>query len=483
MAKKVIVIIFIALVIFSAIYALWDKREVTTSSDQAYQAYKIGEATNKKLYYNEAIPHFERAISIDTNFAAAYASLGTLYFETGRQEEAKQMFEKAMSKFALITEREQILITIGQFNINKNRPAAEEAIDEYIEKYPDDFYGLRFLAEKEQRDGNFDGAISAYEKLIDMDPGDALAYNMLGYLNYYNRNFEDAISYIKKYSMIASQEANPHDSYGEILMYIGQYDEAIKEFETADKIKNDLDFVLSHLGSVHRELGRYRDAIGYFERAKEFARSEAYEARAEEQIAYSLYRTGDNDQALKLINDLHSKHSEWYSVVAYWGIINAGSGNIEIAYSAIDELNEMLDKADSSGSSEEYKNTIIIYRESVRGKIGLVEKDYNKAIEAYSQIIELSQLPGLMMFRYLLGEAYYQAGELEKARNILLTNLADNPNHPFSLFTLSQIYKGTGATDKQEQALLTYLSVMSGADDSVEDVRTARQQLDSLTEL
>jgi tetratricopeptide (TPR) repeat protein len=306
---------------------------------------------------------------------------------------------------------------------------------------------------------------------------------MLGYLNYWNRNFDEAISYINKYARIASQEANPHDSYGEILMYMGRYDEAIKEFETADKIKKDLDFVLSHLGAVHRDIGRFRDAIGYFERAKEFARSEIYKARAEERIAYTLYKSGDSDQALKLINDLHTEHPEWYSVVTYRGIIAAGAEQLDISYSSLAEMDAFLDKADSSGTTQNYKNELMINRELLRGKIGLIEKDYAKAIEAYSKCIELGQLPGLIVYRYLLGEAYYQNGELAKAQELFLTNLEDNPNHPFSLFTLAQIYKDRGDTENQRQTLLTYLSVMSGADESAEDVQTARAQLDSLATL
>ncbi len=483
MAKKGIVIIFIALVIFSAIYALWDRRDVTTSSDNAYQAYEAGLETMQKLYYHEALPYFEQAISIDTNFASAYGYLGALYFDLDRKEEAKQMLAKAVSLFPLITERERMLITITQANVNEDVPAAEKAIDEYINKYPDDIHALRFIANRYNLNKDYANAITYYEKIIDKDPGDALAYNMLGYLNYYNRDFDKAIENIKKYSIIASREANPRDSYGEILMYIGRYDEAIKEFKAADKIKPDLDFVLSHLGMVYRELGRYRDAIGYFERAKEFARNEGYAARAEEQIAFTLFLSGDKANALKSITNLHAEHPEWYSIVTYWGIIAAGNGELDISYAAIDELDKLLEKADSLGQNQNYKDEIIISREILRGRIYSAEKNYEKAIGAFSQCVEMGSLPGLLMYRFLLGKAYFDSGKLEQAEKILLTDLDDNPNNPFALFTLSQVYKEMGNTELQRQILLKYLSVMSGADDTAEDVRTARQQLDSLTEL
>lgn len=41
---------------------------------------------------------FERAISIDENAAAAFYSLGNLYFNENNFDEAKSQFEKAVSK-------------------------------------------------------------------------------------------------------------------------------------------------------------------------------------------------------------------------------------------------------------------------------------------------------------------------------------------------------------------------------------------------
>jgi tetratricopeptide (TPR) repeat protein len=89
MAKKLILVLFLALVIFSVIYALRDKREFTTSSEKAYQAFQAGETLRKKLYYREAIPEFEKAVKIDTNFAIAYSRLAELYNDFDEAEKAK----------------------------------------------------------------------------------------------------------------------------------------------------------------------------------------------------------------------------------------------------------------------------------------------------------------------------------------------------------------------------------------------------------
>jgi len=112
-----------------------------------------------------------------------------------------------------------------------------------------------------------------------------------------------------------------------------------------------------------------------------------------------------------------------------------------------------------------------------------MKEDYNEAINVYKDIIELVSLPNLIMMKALLGKSYMYAGELNLAEEVLLTNLDDNPNHPYTLFMLSKVYREMGSTEKQKQTLLTYLSVMSGADEDIREVVEARQQLDSLIEM
>jgi tetratricopeptide (TPR) repeat protein len=484
MAKKMILIVFIALVIFSAIYALWDNRQYTTSSDKAYQVYMEGETLKKKLYYNDALPEFEKAVKIDSNFAMAYCMLAELQFDFGDTTKAREYIDKAISLFPKITEKEKLYIQITKgtlFDGNKS-PERYKYIDEYIKKYPDDPWTHRFHAERFIRERDYESAITEYEKIIDNDPSDALAYNMLGYLNYWAGHFDEALNNIRKYSITASKEANPHDSFGEILMYIGRYDEAIKEFEAANRIKPDLDFVLGHLGKVNREIGKYRDAIGYFERAKEFARSDNYASMEEEEIAYTLYLAGEKEQALKVISALHDQYPDWFRIVTFRGIIAAGNNKLDIAYESLAELSAMLEKADTLDASRNSKDNILVNQSILAGNIAFVEKDYEKAITNYKKSLEMAHRPGIVLVRFLLGRAYLEAGQLDLAEQTFEENLKDNPNHPFTLDSMAKLYKAKGDVDKEKQMLLMFLSVMSGADDDIKQVNEAREELDRLSE-
>ncbi len=479
MMKRLILLVFLALVIFSAIYALWDDKKFTTSSDQAYQAFMTAESYRKNLYNRDAVDEYEKAARIDSNFAIAYCRLAEMSNNFGQTDEAKKYIEKAESLFPLITKQEQLLISITKNTINRDFEARRKYVQEYIELFPDDIGSYRFQADNYVETKDYDKAIASFQKIIDKDPNDALAYNMLGYLNYWAGNYDEALTNIRKYALVGGKEANPHDSYGEILMYLGRYDEAIKEFETADKIKPDLDFVLEHLGVAHREIGKFRDAIGYFERAREFARNDIYAARVDEDIAYTYFLSGDKKQAVDILKPIFEEHPEWVSVSTMLGYFSADIGELDLARRCLTNLDSIF-IADANRDSANV-DTINSNYDLVEGKILQETADYVKSLQLYARVVADSRKPNTILIKSLYAQACIEAGEYELAKNLYLDNLEENHNHPLSLYGLARIYKHEGNTEKQKQALLSYLSVMSGADDGFYMVDTARKDLESLT--
>ena len=349
MFKKIILVVFIALVVFSAIYAISGKQTVTTSSDRAYEAYQTADALKKKLYYKEAITEYEKAIKLDTNFAMAYAELAYLHRDAGRKDLAKELIKKPISLFPLITEKEQLFIKTVEAWISEDHDLIRQAQDNYIKNFPDDVHSHIYIAERHMRERKFDKAIEEFNEIIDKDPGYALGYNMLGYLNYWNRNFDEALRFIKKYSMLAEKEANPHDSHGEILMNLGRYDEAIKAFETANKIKPDLVFVLDHLGDAYWNIGHYRDAIGYFERAKDNADNEERALSMDVKIAHVYHSAMKNEKSLKIIQDVLQQKGDFLTAKYLECILLAESGEFDRAEKILTVFDSVATAQEKSG--------------------------------------------------------------------------------------------------------------------------------------
>ena len=97
MYRRVVLIALGVLVTFSVIYALMDRKKVTTSSDEAYRAYLEAEELTNRLYTKEALHAFERAVELDPEFAMAIARMAWLYNEFGRKDEYSVAKEKVFT--------------------------------------------------------------------------------------------------------------------------------------------------------------------------------------------------------------------------------------------------------------------------------------------------------------------------------------------------------------------------------------------------
>jgi len=85
--------------------------QATTPSLEALQAYSLGtKALKGKSDFAAAVPLFQRAISLDVNFAEAYAFLGLSYSNLGETSLAAENGRKAYGLRERVSEREKFLI-------------------------------------------------------------------------------------------------------------------------------------------------------------------------------------------------------------------------------------------------------------------------------------------------------------------------------------------------------------------------------------
>jgi hypothetical protein len=84
--------------------------EATTPSLEALKAYTTGHNTNFAKGFVSAIPHFKRAIAIDSQFAVAYGALGLMYFNIGETDLANESTRTAYQLREHASEREKFYI-------------------------------------------------------------------------------------------------------------------------------------------------------------------------------------------------------------------------------------------------------------------------------------------------------------------------------------------------------------------------------------
>jgi serine/threonine protein kinase/Flp pilus assembly protein TadD len=158
---------------------------VTTPSLEALQAYSLGyQAQIVKRDYATAIPLLQRAISLDPNFAMAYARLGTNYSNMGQTARAAENTRKAYDLRERVSEREKFYITSHyEHFVTGNLEAARKAYELWAQTYPRDDTPSSNLSVIYLVLGDYNKTLAASQESLKLNPS-GLSYTNLvsGYL-------------------------------------------------------------------------------------------------------------------------------------------------------------------------------------------------------------------------------------------------------------------------------------------------------------
>jgi eukaryotic-like serine/threonine-protein kinase len=163
--------------------------QATTSSLEALQAYSLARKANAGGDDNAAVPLFQRAIRLDPNFAMAYGSLGTSYFNLGEFSLAAEKTRKAYELRDRVSEREKFYIESHYHNlITGDLEKARQTYELWEQAYPRDDVAPRDLGVTYEFLGQYEKAFAEFSEAFRIEPVSGLNYANLvvGYL-YLNR--------------------------------------------------------------------------------------------------------------------------------------------------------------------------------------------------------------------------------------------------------------------------------------------------------
>lgn len=240
-----------------ALYLTTSRREFTTSSGAAYDAYRSGVENLRRFYRKEARADFAKALSADPNFAMAMLRLATL----SNKDQSQSLVERAGRLRNRLNERERLWVDLYSLGEKGTREERLKIAREIHEKYPDDADAVQLLAGDEMTRGNAEQAVRIMMDLVAKDPNNADVYNQCGYYYALRGEYEKAIENLKKYQFMAPDQANPYDSLGEIQAYTGHYDEAVANLNKALSLKPDFFESHYHLGVAYEGKGDFTRAI------------------------------------------------------------------------------------------------------------------------------------------------------------------------------------------------------------------------------
>ncbi len=262
---------------------------VTTSSLEALQAYSLGYQTAVlKRDDIAAVPFYQRAVSLDPNFAMAYARMGTSYYNVGELTRGAENSRKAYALRERVSERERFYIdTHYEQFVNGNVEAARKAYELWAQTYPRDSVPPTNLNIIYLNLGEYEKSLAADQTSLKLNPASGLSYgNLVG--GYYNLNrFDEARA--------TAAEAQAHNldspSIHQTLYAIDflQHDSAGMEHEAAQVMGKPgyEDVMLFAEGSIAAFAGQFSKARELIRRASESAQRADEKETAATYVAYA----------------------------------------------------------------------------------------------------------------------------------------------------------------------------------------------------
>ena len=191
-----------------------------TANAEAYEEYLRGrDSLGRYIYHtiarkdvDEAIEHFEHAVSLDQSFALAHCGLGSAYAnrvmkgfgEAGDHEQAEDAFNKALAIDPHLLEARMHMVFIYLGSGEKEK--AREAVKALRREAPNDV-GVHFVSGVLARlDGDYERSLRYFERMIRLNPAERVVAS-------YNR--------------------------ARIFTYQGEYDQAEAELDEGAKMEPD----------------------------------------------------------------------------------------------------------------------------------------------------------------------------------------------------------------------------------------------------
>jgi serine/threonine protein kinase/tetratricopeptide (TPR) repeat protein len=145
--------------------------QATTPSLEALKAYAMGNEERAKGRARESLALYNRAVTLDPNFAMAYARIGVFYINQEQMETAIQYLQKSYDLRDRVSERERLYITEKYFNyITGEIDKAVETLKTWVRLYPNDFIPHNNLALDYQILGNYDESLKEALEAVRLSP-------------------------------------------------------------------------------------------------------------------------------------------------------------------------------------------------------------------------------------------------------------------------------------------------------------------------
>jgi serine/threonine protein kinase/tetratricopeptide (TPR) repeat protein len=444
--------------------------QVTTPSLEALHAYNLSRQGVYRGDFDAAVSPLQQAITIDPNFAMAYASLALVYTSLGKGSLAVENMEKAYELRPRVSEREKFYIESHYYElVTGNLEKAEEVYELWTQIYPRDPLSPLNLNHIFSALGQHDKALEQTREGLRLAPWIAPGYDLLFSCNRNLNRFKEAREAFRE------AQAKNLDSPG---LHVRLYGLASLQNDTAEMHQQEAYLAGNTAYADVLDMLKAYNAVysGHLEESREFVRRAVTSTQrrgAHEQAGFcevsgavweSLF---GNSGAATQLADTGLKFSKDRDVYYGASLALALAGDSVRAQHLADELSKRFPE-----------DTVIRfnYLPTIQAQLALNISSAAKAIE-YLQVAdayELGYVRGFSLYPvYLRGQAYLRAqkgGEAAAEFQKVLDHsgiVLNSPVRALARLGLGRAYAMQGDTARAKAAYQDFLTLWKDADPNI----------------
>ncbi len=442
---------------------------ITTTSQTALKEIIVGRDLMERFHYQDAIPHFDKAIAEDKECAMAYLFRAA----SSPGGEMLDYLNKAVAASGKATEGERLVIEAQRAAMFGESDKSEQLFRKALALYPKDFRVRTYLGFALMNARNYEDGIKEVRRALEIEPRFALAYNALGYLESYAGNYPEAEKAFQKYTDLLPDEPNPYDSYGALLLKEGKLDESIKSYKKALEVDPTYYFAERGLTTAYALKGMASEALLRLQTMLDGSKDYLVQRTALNGLINVALLDSKYDKAMEYLKkryELDEQRKDYINMgmdlnsMGTVQLVQSGvnttrgtflksekrsPGKVELAGAYFKEANEIIQK---SNASQDVKDLARLEYIQYQAEVALHTLDLPTAkskAEEFARLIGSRNVPALnKQAHVLIGVIALAEGRYQDAVTEL--NQAD-VEAPYVLIRLAEAYHGLGDAAKAKE--------------------------------
>lgn len=437
--------------------------------------YYLGQANFNLLNNEEARTAYEQGISVKPDYGQNYAGLGQLLLDAEKINEARSMFDKALSfsrkKQGYYTDMKLVTAVLTNM-IGTEKKLLDEAEALLVKQYEFDKQNYDFLVAAgdvylERNDGG--KAATFYERAIALDPANPKAYSRVAVIWLRVKNLEAAQSDLNR-AFEKDPLYAPALKYQAELYYAQRNYQKAKEYyqkyldNSEPSVANRIKFARllylakeygESLNQIEEILKKDKSNLSLF-KLKAFAIAELNEIKVnKEQVADGL-------EAMKyFISKTDAEKLNAYDYL-YLGKLQAKNGEDSLAIESFTKSLQL--------NPQQWN----VYAEL--GKLYFNKKDFDKSVQNYDTYFANAAKPGILDYFYY-GRAAYYGKQYAKADTAFQKIAEMNKSYAEAYFWRGNCLSGLDPDFTTDDAKLAYEKYIEMIGDDAAKIEKAKSNL------